>query len=368
MSSQANIAIITAANPLNSGMYSVDLAAMSLFSQLGMKHTFFLPQAKKKRLFKYIPLLNSYNLRFGNIRHKLLSSAQQLEEFTHIIYWGDFLNNPRYGRLDFSPRDVAFGHSSTKAEAYKRWAEIFALVDQEPSAHVLAVGGNFQHAFDESEAGVLSSFLKKADLVLPRDPRSFNNLKPLLSHKTVLSQGMDCAFLLPPLASHLQEGKYFCYEFGRSSLPNIEQLISSIEAATGLRGFRLPKWLHLKHQVAHKEFSKQREFLAKAQFVITDIYHLSINTLNCDTPVFCLGRAASEQTGTLGDYKKQALFSMLGLKDHYFEATGDCQSAYKSVIYAIKNRSGRVTLEWRERLEQIDQMKETFRSKLIAAL
>src|SRR5690606_7616273 len=100
-------------------------------------------------------------------------------------------------------------------------------------------------------------------------------------------------------------------------------LIQSIARMTGLEAVGLPNWLHLKPESAARQFRHQRAIVTSAQFLVTDIYHLSINALNCGVPVFCLGRPDGGQIGTLGDFKKKVLFSMLGLEDRYFEIMED---------------------------------------------
>lgn len=368
MSSTSNIAIITAYNPQNSGMYSVDLAAISFFSELNINHTFFLSQSRKGRISKYLPFLNPYELKFGSLQHQLLISSKQLMGFSHIVYWGDFLNNPRYGTSDFASRDVGLGHSNANIDAFHRWEDIFLLKNFSSDARILAIGGNFQHLFDESEKDLLKSFLAKAHLVLPRDPHSYNNLKSLASSPSNLLQGMDCAFLLPKLNINSNEADYFCYEFGRSSLLETCHLIKSIEAATGLKGIPLAKWLRLKSRGADKVFKQQRRLLAMAQFVVTDIYHLSINSMNCGVPVYCLGQRASEQSGTLGDFKKRQLLSMVGLDNFYYEVGADYISDYDRIARSVAHLKVRKSKEWQEHLKKIDQLKDEFRSNIVSAL
>ncbi|MFC3205351.1 hypothetical protein [Aquamicrobium soli] len=348
-------------------MYSVDLAAKNLFSQLGVPHTFFLAQPRKKRGARYLPMLNWQQMRFGVLKHRMLHSIRELEGFSHIVYWGDFLNNPRFGAEDFSPTDVANGYSKNTKEAFERWSEIFALKGGKPSARVIAAGGNFQHAFNQDEAAILGSFLHSADFVAPRDPFSFENIAPLMTSSATLIQGMDCAFLLPSNASCKRAENYFCYEFGRSSLPGTENLVRSVEAATGLTGIRLPHWLSLKAGSAHAVFEKQRKTLSSAQFILTDIYHLSVNGISSGVPVYCLGRAHDAQVGTLGDFKKKTLFSMLGLSNYYFEM-GDKIDSYRSVVKTIEHRSRHSEPEWGDSQKRIVSMKEDFRSALFSSI
>jgi len=367
MRTNTHVAILTASNPQNSGMYSVDLAAKHLFSHLGIPHTFFLAQPRKKRGARYLPMLDWQQLRFGVLKHRMLHSIRELEGFSHIVYWGDFLNNPRFGAEDFSPTDVANGYSKTKEEAFERWSEIFALSAGKPSARVIAAGGNFQHSFSLDEAAILGSFLRSADFVAPRDPFSFKNIAPLTTSSTTLIQGMDCAFLLPSDIPRKRATNYFCYEFGRSSLPDTEDLVRSVEAATGLTGIRLPHWLYLKAGSAHAVFEEQRNTLYSAQFILTDIYHLSVNGISSGVPVYCLGRAHKSQAGTLGDFKKKTLFSMLDLNNYYFEIASK-RDPYRSVVKAIEYKSRRSDQEWSDHQERIQKMKEDFRSALYSSI
>jgi len=349
-------------------MYSVDLAAKQFFSQLGVDFTIFVAQAKKKFISRILPGYDVYRLRFGELSHSLLRSIDELKEYSHIVYWGDFLNNPRYGQTDFAPRDVACGLSKSEAEAGLRWSRLFALSDGAPSGRIVSVGGNFQHSFDATETETLRSFLSRADCVLPRDPYSLKNILPLAPSTMNLAGGMDCAFLLSHSNKSVNEGKYFCYEFGRSSLPDTEALVRSVEMKTGLNGIALPDWLNLKRKSADTLFWRQKAVVSSAQFILTDIYHLSINALNSGVPVYCLGEPSAEQTGTLGDFKKKVLFGMLSLGDHYHEIDRNHEAPYAQLLEAIKDRPGRASAEWRHHVAHIQHLKQRFRTDLIAAL
>ena len=86
-------AVICAHNPgrRNLGMYSVDLAAKDFFSSLGTKF----------ELVKY-----AGHERIGEMRYRKIVDPQDLQFFDRIVFWGDFQQNPIWGRADFANRMV----------------------------------------------------------------------------------------------------------------------------------------------------------------------------------------------------------------------------------------------------------------------
>jgi len=58
-----------------------------------------------------------------------------------------------------------------------------------------------------------------------------------------------------------------------------------------------------------------RAELRASRIVVTDVYHVAVNALTLGTPVLLLARDATEQHGTLGEYKKRTLLAMFGLED-----------------------------------------------------
>ncbi|SCY90983.1 hypothetical protein [Paracoccus tibetensis] len=311
MASGMNVAVICAANPSNSGMYSVDLAARQFFQSRGIPFQLFVTQIKGRQV-----------KRMGELEFHLLKSLQKARGFSHIVYWGDFLNNPEYGRTDFAARDIMFQTSPDLEAAKARWLELFAPdKDERP---LLSIGNNFQHdALDPDPlfAEATDRIQRNFRIILPRDALSVSNLSRSFRaanlHK--IQPGMDCAFLLKGEPAE-ERGPFFSYYFGRSGFKDQKRLVRRLEEVTGLQGREVSRWLRLEKEGLHGHFQDRRQQLACSQFVVTDVYHLSVNTLNMRTPVLCLGRPSQAQQGTLGDMKKRFLFQMLGLGEFYVES------------------------------------------------
>lgn len=311
MASNPRVAVICAANPSNSGMYSVDLAARQFFQRRGIEFQLFVTQIKGRKM-----------KRIGQLEFSLLKNLRKAKDFSHIVYWGDFLNNPEYGRTDFAARDIMFGNSPDIEAAKARWLELFAPATA--TQPLLSIGNNFQHDLQDSDPlfdEAVERLQQNFKMILPRDGLSVSNLSRSFRADSLhkIRPGMDCAFLLDSAPAEARGG-FFSYYFGRSGFKDQQQLIQRVEAATGLQGREVSRWLKLERDGFHDHFQARRQQLAESQFVITDVYHLSVNALNLRTPVLCLGKPSQAQVGTLGDLKKRYLFQLLGLGEFYVES------------------------------------------------
>lgn len=329
------IAVICAYNPRNSGMYSVDLAAQHYFSDKDCQVDFFVTQIKRNPFGRAIigcglrALLPPHK-QFGKMRFRLLENIEQLYAYTHLVYWGDFTTNPVYGATEYATRDtmVRFGRpSASNQEAWKKWKSLFALDTGKPVERVVSAGQNFQNDFGCSSSeftSVFESIGAHFDHIITRDPHSLDNLSRYLpeSSSCKLELGLDCAFLLPPEGDHNPISQ-FCFQFGRSGFEKVNELVGSIEEQTGFRGLELENWFCLGSKEAGDSFAKMRAQIARSKFVLTDVYHVSVNALALGVPVYTLGRHIEDQIGSLGDFKKKVLFDMMHARSRYFECGED---------------------------------------------
>jgi hypothetical protein len=314
-------AVILATNVCNAGMFSVDLAAKQFFS-CSHDVTFLVahPERRRNRLF------------YGNIFPKRYASARQLQEFSRIVFWGDFLLNPMYGVADFSELDLHYGLSKTPKDAFRRWQELFLLKGfaKRSEQKIISFGGNFmnpQSGFHERfTADYYRAELSKFDAIFARDPVSTKSVGDFASPGCVFD-GVDAAFLLksPRTRSQCKSG-YFVYFFHRSSIPNIESVVNQIEQKSGLRGLCLRHWLTLNGLKAHLNvpigrywtFKKYRRLMSRAVFAFSDTYHFCVNALAVGTPAVGVG-ISGDQTNSCSDYKKRVLFEMAGMQELYIE-------------------------------------------------
>ncbi|MFC7703567.1 polysaccharide pyruvyl transferase family protein [Plastorhodobacter daqingensis] len=265
-----------------------------------------------------------------------------------------------------------FGHSKTQAEGYARWQKLFAFIDGPPSQRVISVGNNFQHDYGRSKINFMPVFRAidaAFDAILPRDSFSFQNISRRVGFDRMarVQQGMDCAFLLPPLPPMEKQDIFTCF-FGRSGFEAPERLIAMVEEQTGLRAAPINTWLKLRDSTADADFEAARHQILQSRFVLTDTYHLSINSFTLGVPVIGMGRAEERQRGTLGDFKKKILFDMLNLRSLYCEAGAEEENEYfRQVTEKIRYELAR-NFNLPDRHALLRHLADKFRADLDAAI
>lgn len=297
------IAVIAAFNCHNYGMYSVDLAAEQFFNELGLPYT---------------QIVTQQRTRTGRLQFHLLRQPSEFAVFDRVVYWGDFLNNPMWGAVDYSHREIQRHGVPGPEEARANWQELYlSLKRHQPALRVFAIGGCFLGAEGpglEGSRRPLEEFLQSAELVMPRDEPSYDMVQRLAPGGHV-RQGMDCAWLLPvePTRMAAASSHFICF-LGRTLRRREPRLARELSRATGLRSVWID-WLNLRPPrfLAHWNFARMRRLIAGARFVVTDTYHLAVNALNHGIPTICLYDAKqSAEQGTCGDVKKRALMEQAG--------------------------------------------------------
>ncbi|MGV0958411.1 MAG: polysaccharide pyruvyl transferase family protein [Limnohabitans sp.] len=315
------IAVVTAYNPRNCGMYSVDLSAKHFFDQLKVDYTIFRAQSKIH------PLIDN------GLKFQKLTSQKQFDDFSKIVYWGDFINNPIYGINDFSGREILWGKSNSLTESFEKWMHLFLLEGFDKHAKVYSISNNFQtldsltDQFDVNEIDrIKSNFASNFDFIAPRDRLSFRLIKNLIpeAHE-IIHQGIDSAFLLDhenvyPSLRNQGKNSTFAYFFVRSDFSDVDVLVKSVEKSTGLRAVKINDWLSMNRLSYDITFFEALKAIKNASFVLTDTYHLAINSMNLGIPIVGFGLEAESQTNTCGDFKKKILFDEFSLGDFYIEA------------------------------------------------
>jgi len=324
-----NIAIITAPNTSNAGMISVDLAARHFFDALPVEYTFFRTHTQKR----------SPKEIFAGQQFQLLIDTTQLAPFDIIIYWGDFLNNPIYGLEDFWGRDRREQITTTQHESFERWKRLCLLKNfSRKKQKIISVGNNFQgltHFFtttdSETAREIRNLYESNFDVIFPRDPVSTNMLKRYCPNaaRGNVQTGLDAAFLLDPytvienksLPVYARKLK-LTYYFGRTEFRGLSQMLASVSLATFTIPHKLSGWLRVNQDLTDRELlASFYQTLIESKVVITDTYHLCVNAMNLGIPVIGMGHPCNYQDGTLGDYKKQVLFEMMGRTDSYYQTS-----------------------------------------------
>jgi hypothetical protein len=360
------IAVVCAFNRRNAGMYSVDLAAMNYFGNLGIDHCLFLTQTEPRRGSRHLRKFglsagNRSVRRFGKLHYRLLRGARDLDGFTHLVYWGDFQNNPVYGTNDYIKRDLRYALADSEQAAFQRWLELHTGNVAPPGLHVLSIGQNFQHSLDLSDDRIVAgieSLAKNVSVFMPRDSVSMNNLRKYVGTDTesapLASQGLDCAFLLEP-SSEIEVENQFGWFFSRSRLPEVQLAIQELEYTSGLESRPIGEWIGLSPKTAHRQFERMMAVMSKSRFVVTDTYHVAVNALRIGVPTFCIGRPDARQEGTTGDYKKKILFADLDLNDSYLEFDEQDEAGFPQFL---KERIQGIHLSYPGRAEIRDKVAE----------
>lgn len=373
------IAVICAYNPANAGMYSVDLAAWKFFSSRECDFDLFVSQFWSRRPARLANRLGLYRItrpqtKAHGLTYRLYHDPVQLTDYSHVVYWGDFTNNPVYGVEDFTNWHIKFGYASTRAAAMDKWKALCALTGGKPAARVVSAGQNFQNDYkarEENFSDVFDSLAMHFDHILPRDPYSVANLSAILPTNAPanVEQGLDCAFLLDEHAERKETGT-FCYHFARSGFADVAGLVQLVEAATGLRPVHLQKWFRLPADTGASDFARMRQEMLGASFVLTDTYHVCVNALTEGVPTYCLGRATAGQLGTLGDFKKKVLFDMMQAEAFYFEhAEEDTEADFFNHVAQTVATGTHLRPDVFEQVRDIvRQRTEEFRSRLDAIL
>lgn len=318
-------AFITAMNPGNMGMYTVDRAIIELFGERRQSHRIFCAHPpfkrgyyKLKKLGIDIGLKKKWNE--GIIEKEQYSNLQQLQGFDNVIFWGDFTVNPEYGHHDFIDYDLRFALSRTPKDAIDRWRTLFSSKNM-PGSRVMSFGQNFLH---DSLAGGMKFFdearsvMAGVSMALPRDSGSTDRFRGLELPGCRVTHGCDAA-MLKIVNETFEAGRdYFVYYFSRSNFDNKDEIISTVSDKLKLKPIELYNWNWFKTDF-EKRWSDLRSLIKKSKFVITDMYHCAINSIALLKIPLVIGNPSISQSGTLGDFKKKILTEDCRLSEYFFE-------------------------------------------------
>lgn len=325
-------------------MYSVDLAAVQFFKSIGIDCDFFVPFFSPRQTFPS----------FGKVKLRPYRNPSQLRNYQRVIIWGDFTTHPMYARNDYVRRKVLrenvgnfrwgvrqFTNALSKLDykySYEEWENLYLLAEEDEKPPVfLSIGQNFQSLTNSKtpyDIGEINKLYSRFDVILPRDSSSLGELKRLSSPKlSNVRLGMDCAFLLRsssflfkkrPIRRRLKIGYYF----HRSRIQNVESLLSQI-GGLQVDCFEIKGWIGAKPLMLDRHFRRVTESLRSCDLVISDTYHLLINTLILGTLAVGLGVKTPDQNSTVADYKKRVLFEDFGSSDLYVECEDSSLSSHE---------------------------------------
>lgn len=332
------IAVICAFLPSrNTGMFTVDLSAASFFSTqfpraeikyycLGDIHK--IGYRSEERHISYRPL----HLHLDDVRDADL-----------IVYWGDFLHSKQYWETDLIGWLVRDGLSGSRNEALELIYKSLMLEKAPPEIlkKVVVYGGTIitvgaSELIDKRYSACLQRLLTEAGGVFFRDAISATKASPFRPLENCL--GTDCALLLglkdfqnygllaDPIVTRSKLGVFF----GRSKwIAQPLMLARTLAKTMDLQAAWLP-WLRssprqlplarLAGFPATREPPLPNEILdslLRCSAVVTDTYHLTVNAWNLGIPTICVGYGGQNIGHTLGDKKKETLYSQYGAAEYY---------------------------------------------------
>jgi hypothetical protein len=253
-----------------------------------------------------------------------------LARYDTIVFWGDFQQNPIWGLKNFGPR-YARKNRTTEAEGFLRWKELCLLKNNalKPSQKLFSIGTSFLGARaalkDSAATSEYGDLLSRFHGIVPRDASSVAELQSL--GMTNVAPGFDCATLLDRDPAQAVNELCFGYAFGRTfKSEQGERLARGIEKLTGYRAVPI-HWLLGQHTFKFCDFryNKALQVIRRVRCIVTDIYHLTINTLNLNRNVICVGLGKENFDDTCDDYKKSILLRMAELESRYVEIPAETE-------------------------------------------
>lgn len=318
-------AFITAFNPGNMGMYTVDRAIVDLFGRRPRNYAIFCAHAPFRRGHYQLKRFNLYrglrsSWREGVVVKRRYRAPAQLDRFERVVFWGDFTLNPEYAHGDFVEHDVRCRLSTTAAEAAERWRRLFSTAALR-APEVMTLGQNFQHEAlltDPRCFEAATHALRGVTTALPRDSTSTAALRTLCAEGCRIYQGCDAAMLRPVDPPAPERGDYFVSYFARSNVQDAAGAVARVAAATRLTPVGLTTWNRFMGAFEER-WTEFRRLIEGSRFMLTDMYHCAVNAIAHGTVPLVVVNPCATQTGTLGDFKKIVLMRDCGVEEFLCE-------------------------------------------------
>jgi hypothetical protein len=338
-------------------MYSVDLAASRLMRTLGVPYRLINFQRRPWR-----PVLGFQSTR----------DLKYLKTFTHLLFWGDFQNNPVYGTNDFAKRELKFKYASSDKEAISNWSKLHLdISDELHGVKIASVGNCFlgagTAAAEKSLASSLRNFVRNAVAILPRESQSMQQLMDASEPSANIATGLDTAFLLDGCnRQDYRDKKNIGFRFVRSGVVDIDAGIAELAKATGLSPVEIPWTTGDRKASCKKVFSQAMDAIATCRVVVTDVYHLAVNATNHGTPVICLSRGDYNASTSVADAKKHALSEQIGTLDLHVTLAPDRSllSTSEAIVEAYQSLMDR-QIDFDDIMQGLQTQKSGFRDRII---
>ena len=326
----------------NTGMFSVDLAAYYFFttnfSNCEIKFYVFHLSPESDYPYEALVPYSTYN--------KIdPENVNDLHSSDLIVYWSDFFHTRHF--LEQYMENYVFSKSSDYEADLDLFYKAFFLEGADESVFNKTIAfGNSMMFLDPAErsnydryAFNLWDLYQQIRMSAPRDTVSHKNVMELLRKSVV--QGCDPAFLLPTFQQAPKTNKLGLF-IGRRTNIKLMDIFNVVRFANKndleiewidwmrntesffLRAIRHPSQAKnlLLHCTLKLFFGKKKVHcyendlttLSRFTMVVTDTYHLAINSVKDGVSTFCISDTSNERGGQLDlhDKKKQVLFEMIG--------------------------------------------------------
>jgi hypothetical protein len=331
----------------NTGMFSVEWAAYEFFRKNfpDCKLTFYVPHLSPESEYPA-----EYEMRVPYRTYKQLDdhAVDEIWSADLIVFWSDFFHTRHYidqYLTNYTDVDLDLFYQAYFLEGAPEEVLIKAI----GFGNSLMFFSDFGKPHDRYSKA-FHRLYKIMPISMPRDTVSYENLVKFRSENLChgcIAQGIDPAMLIPEMifnpanrakniglfigrrteinSSHLKAIKDFAKEVGGKIcwidwMRNTESLL--------IRAIKNPRqalnlFRHIILGIRYRELWHTENPLFhfyRYDMIITDTYHLAVNAVRCNIPVFCIGTGEviyGKNALDLHDKKKEVLMSMFGLSNNY---------------------------------------------------
>jgi hypothetical protein len=276
-------------------------------------------------------------------------SADQLIDYDKIIFWGDFLQWIGYAKNDWIDKSKKMNLSDNDKKLIDIWHSLF-LFENNPKLRkkTILFGGtiyglNSTQLADSRYLNNLTNLLNDSLFVKLRDIYSGNFVSQLSNKKDAF--GCDCALLFN--SEHIKDQSvvnqepYFLYSFARSGKElELENFSKMIERELKISRKFIP-WIA--KGAGLESLEKNITLIKNSKFVITDIYHLSVNSWREGIPAIGIGNGSSIVENTLSDKKKEVFYNQMFGSNYYLylEDIIDCKINHKDIKKIVESHQAK---------------------------
>jgi hypothetical protein len=250
-------------------MYSVDLAAQQFFRAVGVP---------------FVLCRSQGDTSWGELQYHRFREWGELSGFDAVVYWGDWQTHPKYGVEDYPRAEGKYEGNRFTDDAVRRWRSIYQLTAARPEDRrpMLTVGCSFigleEALGDPATREAFSTYVDRSNLIIPRDPSSYEALTRLFPDTgKIVAGGLDPALLAEPPrhAEPLKRSGTFAYCFDRELRFSERQITDLVQKLSGARPVRVD-WnkRRFPKRLKHKDFIANIQTIAGTDFCLTDLYHL----------------------------------------------------------------------------------------------